>query len=227
MSTASRRLGAKVLVLALLCLASQARAQAPNQPPAGPSVGFNGSLGTKAALLVIDGNPRTVQVGATVDGVRLVSIEDGQATIEVGGRRKSLQLGATHARIGGSSTSGRQIVMSVGEGGHFRPLGTINGHSVRFLVDTGASSIALGATDARRMNLRIDATRVVEANTANGVARGYIVTLDSVRIGDVEVRRVDAIVLPVDMPYILLGNTFLNRFQMKRENDLLTLDLRY
>ena len=52
------------------------------------------------------------------------------------------------------------------------------------------------------------------------------VALNSVRIGDVQVYNVEAVVLPVQMDAILLGNSFLTRFQMKRENDRLTLELR-
>ena len=54
----------------------------------------------------------------------------------------------------------------------------------------------------------------------------YKASLDVVRIGDVQVYNVDAVVLPQQMPFILLGNSFLTRFQMKRENDRLTLDKR-
>jgi aspartyl protease family protein len=63
--------------------------------------------------------------------------------------------------------------------------------------------------------------------TANGAVPTWQIKLPSVRIGDVEVRDVDASVLPADMPFILLGNSFLDRFQMKRENEQMTLERRY
>ena len=63
--------------------------------------------------------------------------------------------------------------------------------------------------------------------TANGVVPGWLIRLDSVRVGDVEVFGVDGIVSQQPMPYVLLGNSFLNRFQMKRENDQMVLDRRY
>ena len=63
--------------------------------------------------------------------------------------------------------------------------------------------------------------------TANGVAQGWRLKLASVRVGDVEVYDVDAIVMPQAMPFVLLGNSFLTRFQMKRDNDQMTLDKRY
>lgn len=64
-------------------------------------------------------------------------------------------------------------------------------------------------------------------STANGNAQGFQVKLDSVRIGEVEVLNVDAVVMPQAMPFMLLGNSFLNRFQMLRDNDQLTLTKKY
>ncbi|WP_382328783.1 TIGR02281 family clan AA aspartic protease [Hydrogenophaga sp. UC242_50] len=63
--------------------------------------------------------------------------------------------------------------------------------------------------------------------TANGRVVGHQVQLDSVRVGDAQVYGVAAIVLPQPMNYILLGNSFLTRFQMQRHNDQLTLEKRY
>jgi aspartyl protease family protein len=65
------------------------------------------------------------------------------------------------------------------------------------------------------------------SRTANGDTPIFRTTLPSVRIGDVQVYDVEAVVSPSPMPYILLGNSYLSRFQMKRENDVMTLDLRY
>ena len=64
-------------------------------------------------------------------------------------------------------------------------------------------------------------------STANGTVPAWRVTLASVRIGDVEVYDVDAVVAPQPMPYILLGNSFLTRFQMKRDNDQMVLERRF
>jgi len=64
-------------------------------------------------------------------------------------------------------------------------------------------------------------------STANGNAQGFQVKLDSVRIGEVELLNVDAVVIPQAMPFMLLGNSFLNRFQMLRDNDQLSLTKKY
>ena len=80
---------------------------------------------------------------------------------------------------------------------------------------------------AQRINLDFRRGQRVQVSTANGVAIGHVVRLDSVRVGDAQVFGVSAIVLPQPMPYVLLGNTFLTRFQMQRNNDQLTLERRY
>jgi len=192
------------------------------------SVSMGGSLGNNA-LLVIDGKPRNVAVGATVAGVKLVSVSGNDAIVEVAGKRVALSLGGAQVNLGGkqSEGSGRQIVLTADGAGHFYTGGTINGKTVRFVVDTGATSVALGQDDADRIGLDYKNGQRGLSRTANGVVPFYRTTLGSVRIGDVQVYNVEASVLPAQMGHILLGNTFLTRFQMKRENDVLTLDMRY
>ena len=194
------------------------------------SVSFNGSLGQKAALLLIDGEPRTVAVGNVVAGVKLISLEDNRASVEYGGRRHVLMLGASPGRVGEATPapfSGRQIVLSAGPGGHFTTNGAINGQATQFLVDTGATSISISQVEAERMGLRFREGRRLMTQTANGAVPAYQVQLASVRVGDVEVRNVDAIVIPGQMSHVLLGNSYLNRFQMRRDNESLSLELRY
>lgn len=193
-------------------------------------VSFNGSLGAKSALLLIDGEPRTVPVGETVRGVKLLSLADAQAVVEIKGRRVNLVLGASPGRVGdgaAAANTGRKIVLSSGHGGHFTTVGNINGHSTQFLVDTGATAISISQSEAERMGLRYREGRRTMTQTANGIIPAYALMLDTVRIGDVEVRGIEAIVVPSQMSHVLLGNSFLTRFQMKRDNDVLTLDLRY
>jgi aspartyl protease family protein len=192
------------------------------------SVSMGGSLGHNA-LLVIDGKPRNVAVGATVAGVKLVSVSANDAVVEVGGKRVALQLGGAQVNLGGkqSEGSGKQIVLTADGAGHFFTAGTINGKAVRFVVDTGATTVALSQDEADRLGLDYKSGQRGLTRTANGVAPFYRVALASLRIGDVQVYNVDATVSPAAMPFILLGNSYLTRFQMKRENDVMTLDLRY
>lgn len=212
---------ALALLLSTLTLAGAAGAQ---------SVSFNGSLGQKAALLLIDGQPATVPLGQRVRGVKLLGLEGDQATVELeGGRRQTLMLGATPGRVGSGEAAGsaRRIVLSSGPGGHFISQGSINGQVTQFLVDTGATTVSLAQVEAERLGLKYREGRRVMTQTANGVVPAHVLQLSSVRVGEVEVHNVDAIVVPGQMSHVLLGNSFLNRFQMQRDNDTLTLQLRY
>ena len=201
-----------------LALLSSAAAQA-------QSVSMAGSLGTRA-LLVIDGKPRQVAVGTTVEGVKLVSVTNNDAVVEVGGKRVALLLGGSPTNLGGAASAGTgdRIVLTSVSGGHFVTSGTVNGSAVRFFVDTGATTITMGAADAERIGIDYKRGQLGYTSTANGVIPAYRVVLSSVRIGDVQVYNVEATVLPSSMPYMLLGNSFLDRFQMRRENDRLTLE---
>ena len=189
---------------------------------------MGGSLGSNA-LLVIDGKPRSVAVGATVEGIRLVSVTGNDAVVEIQGKRVLLRLGDAQVNLGGKASEGggKQIVLTAQSGGHFHANGAINGQSVRFMVDTGATMVAMDKYEAERLGLDYKNGRRGITRTANGDMPVYATKLASVRIGDVQVYNVDAVVSPAPMPYILLGNSFLTRFQMKRENDVMTLDLRY
>jgi len=208
------------LVAALaLFLAATAAAQ---------TVSMSGSLGSNA-LLVIDGKPRNVAVGSTVQGVRLVSVTGGDAVVEVQGKRFTLRLGDAQVNLGGKASEGggKRIVLTAQGGGHFNTTGTINGKSVNFVVDTGATMVSMDQYEADRLGVDWKNGRRGMSRTANGDTPFFLTKLASVRIGDVQVYDVDAVVLPTPMPFILLGNSYLTRFQMKRENDVMTLDLRY
>lgn len=192
------------------------------------SVSLSGRLGDKA-LLVIDGTPRTVASGATVQGVKLVAVGDNNATVEVGGKRIVLNMGGAQVNLGGAAGDGggTRIVLTATSGGHFVAAGSINGQAVRFLVDTGATNVSMSEQDARRLGIDFAKGQRGLANTANGQVVAHRVSLGSVRVGDVTLYNVDATVVPAPIDPILLGNSFLSRFQMKRENDTLTLDKRY
>jgi aspartyl protease family protein len=193
------------------------------------SVALQGMLGSKA-LLIVDGSPpRSVAVGESHKGVTVISTLGDQALVEIAGKRHTLRVGEAPASVGaaGPAPRGNRIVIPAGSGGHFVTQGAINGQAVRFVVDTGATSISMGVSEAQRLGLDYRKGELGLAGTANGNVTMYRLKLASVRIGDVEVYDVDASVLPNSMPVILLGNSFLTRFQMKRENDLLVLERRY
>ena len=221
---------AATLALFVGCLvaAGSAWPQTPASSPAAATrrVAVSGSMGERA-VLVIDGQLRTLSPGATERGVRFIGLAGGEAQVEIDGRRVLLRLGAgplalAEAKGGGGS----QIVLPAGLGGHFTTSGSINGRPVEFIVDTGATAVSMSQADADRIGLVYRNGRRGLTQTANGAIPVNFVTLNSVRIGDVEVYNIEAAVMPAPMSHVLLGNSFLTRFQMKRENDTLTLEKR-
>ena len=206
-----------LIALALILIPYEAGAQ---------EVGLAGILGSKAMLMINGGEPQAVPVGQTVDGVRLISIQGDQVVIEIGGKKRALRVGQHAVGAVGGDGSGKIVMVADGQG-HFLTTGTVNGTSVRFLVDTGATMISLGATDARRIGVDFNRGQKALTNTANGQAVVSKVQLDTVRIGDVTLHNVDALIHQTDMPVALLGMSFLNRMEMQRDGHTMTLKKRY
>jgi aspartyl protease family protein len=187
---------------------------------------FNG----KAVVVVDGGKPRTLALGeSTPEGVKLLSANSESALVELNCQRQTLRLGEG-TRVGASAASERsgQVTLTADARGHFLTTGAINGVSVRFLVDTGATSIALSTSEAKRLGINYLSGQRAYTSTANGTIPIYLLNLDSVRVGDITVNNVEAAVLDgAGLNIALLGMSFLNRMQMKRDGDSLTLLKRY
>lgn len=190
-------------------------------------VGLAGLFPGKALLTINGGSPRIVAVGVKTDeGVKVVAIEGETATLEVDGKKRVLRVGqnvASQASTGGQQTA----VLTADAQGHFLTTGNINGTTLRFMVDTGASMVSLGASDARRIGIDPSKGQVGYSQTANGVTQVSRVKLDTVRVGDIVLNNVDALVHPHDMPFALLGMSFLNRMEMQRSGGTMTLKKSY
>jgi aspartyl protease family protein len=149
--------------------------------------------------------------------VKLVAASSESAVFEVAGERRTLAVGEGAAVANTAPARGGDIVTLFSDSrGHFTTVGVVNGVSLRFLVDTGATSVVLSSADARRAGVNyLGGTRVL-TQTANGVVPVYAVKIDSLRIGEITVNNVDASVIEGDkLPIALLGMSFLNRMEMK------------
>lgn len=187
-------------------------------------VGVVGLLPGKA-ILVIDGERKTLSVGSSHAGVKLLAIEGNGARVEVAGKQRRLTIGQhVYASAGGSSGS---ATLTADARGHFLTEGSINGASVRFLVDTGATLIGLGRGDAMKVGIDWQRGQPGVAMTANGATRVWKVTLDQVRIGSITLHNVDALVHEHDLPIALLGMSFLSRMEMQHQGSTLQLRQRY
>jgi aspartyl protease family protein len=189
-------------------------------------VGVVGLFPGKAVLVINGGNPRTLSVGTKVDDVKLIGVEQNAATLEFDGKRHRLAIGQ-HAFTGTGGGGEQAITLVADVRGHFITTGTINGATIPLMVDTGATTIALGASHARRANVDLRNARTVPIQTANGITQAWLVSLNTVRVGDVTLHSVEATVAGHDMPHALLGMSFLNRMEMKRDGETMTLRKRY
>jgi aspartyl protease family protein len=208
----------RLLPVALALAATAAAAQ---------TVVLAGTMGRKA-LLVIDGQAATLAVGESAGGVTLLQLDAGQAVVQQRGATATLRLGGAPARLQGTTApaGGREIVIPVGLGGHYTTGGAINGRPAQFMVDTGATLVALSQAEAERIGLPWRSGERALTQTANGPVPVHRVSLASVRVGEVELNNVGAVVVPAAMPYVLLGNSFLSRFQLRRDSDVLRLELK-
>ena len=185
-----------------------------------------GILGGKALMVSGSNAPRAVAPGESIDGVRVVSVSRESVVIESVGGRETLHLGAEPVSVGTHGSAPQQLTLYADARGHFVSGGQINGRPVQYMVDTGATAVSLGRAEAERLGIRVQQGQPVRMQTANGVAEGWRVRLDSVRIGALEQRGVEAIITSEPMPYVLLGNSFLKPYEMTRKGNELLLQKR-
>jgi aspartyl protease family protein len=197
-------------------------------PALATEVSLVGLFSGKALVVIDGGKPRSIPVGSpTTEGVKLLSVEEGAAQFEIDGRRQRLSVGQHAVSTGSDDRAAASANLTADVNGHFFAVGTINGVPVRFLVDTGATLIAMGAKDAARANVDYLKGQPAMAMTANGPTRTWRVTLNSVRVGDIMLNQVEAAVHENDLPIVLLGMSFLNRMEMRRDGQTMTLKKRF
>ena len=185
---------------------------------------FNG----KAMVSINAGNPRVLSVGQTSpEGVKLLSANSSVAIFEIDGKKRTLNLGQSisTAQVSGTRPS---IKLEADGGGHFTAHGSINGRPMKFLVDTGATSIAFSSAQAQALGINLEKAQRGAVTTASGHVRSYNVVLNNVKVGDISLNLVEAVIID-SMPgdTALLGNSFLSRLEMRREGTVLTLTKNY
>ena len=205
--------------IAVFCLLAASTAAAAD-------VSLVGTFESKAAILSIDaGAPKTIKVGQAFGGVTVVSVEKDRATVEIDGKRRTLVRGQTYSTSGASGP--QSVTLAAGAGGHVLAEGMVNGGAVRFVVDTGASLVALPGSDAIRLGIDYRKGEAGTIQTAAGPTPAYRVKLNTVRVGGIELNNIDGVVIENGLPVALLGMSFLNRVEMKQESGRMTMIRRY
>lgn len=197
--------------------------------PAGATeVNVIGLFPGKAVVVIDRGAPRTLSAGQrTAEGVLLIASDSRSATLEIDGKREIRELGQ-HAESAALTGALQSVTLAADGNGHFTAEGQVNGARVRFLVDTGATLVTLSASEAQRLGIDYKRGQQLVSQTANGQVLVYRVRLDSVAVGALTLTAVDAVVHEsAGLDVSLLGMSFLNRTEMRREGGSLTLTKRY
>lgn len=208
-----------IALLLLLACALPARAA---------DVALIGVIGDRAAVIAVDGGePKTIRLGQTWNGIKVIAVAKTQATVEMEGKQRVLQLGQHHRGAPPADTR-QTVTLSADARGHFFTEATVNDQPMRFVVDTGASVVVLSGADAGRLGLDYRKGKRAAMQTANGATTGYFVKLDRIRVGGIELSSVDAVVLEEGLgSFGLLGMSFLNRVEMRRDGEKMELIRRF
>ena len=180
------------------------------------------------AVAEINGKQRVLKVGKrSPEGVLLISADSTKAVAEIDGQQRELTLDKS---IGGSYAAPPkpEIRIASGQNGHYRTPGRINNRPVSFMVDTGASFVAMNDHQAQSLGLQFRRGQVMDVGTANGTTRGYKVMLYNVSVGEVTVNNVEAVVIEgFNQNDILLGNSYLSRIDMRVDQGVLVLQTKF
>jgi len=201
---------AGMLLLPGLCLATEVRVVAV-------------TAGQSADIVIEHGAPVTLEIGETVEGVTLLRVDRRGAVVRIDGITKTLPLVAAPSS-GTGDPGNATVTLAANAQGQFLTSGAINGRSMRFVVDTGADLTTLSRAEAQRIGLDYRGGTPALVSTVNGMVNGWRMSLDSVRVGDITVRNVEAIVVDNDtLPMGLLGMSFLGRCDMQGHGSTLVL----
>jgi aspartyl protease family protein len=186
---------------------------------------FNG----KAVLVINKGKPKTLSAGQTSDeGVKLISSDSTKAVVEIEGKRRELGMGQAASIAGAANSLPGSVTMYADSLGHHFTEGQINGVTLKFLVDTGATTIAMNSGDAKYAGIDYKKGERIQVETANGITSAYRVVINTLKLGSLVLNQVDGVVVEGGSPaVVLLGMSALNRLEMKNEGIALILTKKY
>ncbi len=188
-----------------------------------------GLFSGKAVIAVNGSAPQTISAGQTKNGVKLISADSESATFLVEGKQQTLKMGQAASVAGGSvSANNSPVSLYADQAGHFFGNLSINGASLKYVVDTGATTVALNSGDAKFAKIDYEKGERINMSTANGEVSAYLVKLNTLKVGTIILNNIDATVNEGGSPtVVLLGMSALNRLDMKRENSIMTLSKKY
>ncbi len=177
------------------------------------------------AMLEVNGKNLLLHAGKEKQGYTLVSTDtyEQKAVIIINGSEDSYSLGS-HIGGGYAQPSVKEVRLVSNGHGSYLSGGLINNQSVNFLVDTGASNVAMSQSIAASLGIDFEKAQKVVAFTAAGQKEAWRVKLDSVAIGGITLRNVDGMVVSGEgPPVILLGMSFLKQLEISQQDNLMVL----
>jgi aspartyl protease family protein len=188
-----------------------------------------GLFSNKAIVTINAGAPRSLSAGQMVDGVKLISADSESAIFLVDGKRQTLKMGQAASVISSTGpVNNDPVSLYADQAGHFFGQLTVNGVSLKYLVDTGATTVAFNSGDAKYAKIDYEKGQKVKVSTASGFANAYLVKLNTLKVGTIILNNVEATVVEGGFPQlVLLGMSALNRMEMKRDNSIMTLTKKY
>lgn len=196
---------------------------------ANTQVNVVGLFNNKAVVTINGGTPQSLSAGQTKNGVKLISADSQSATFMIEGKSQVLKMGqAVSVAANSGSEINSPVSLYADSRGHFYGNLTINGASLKYVVDTGASAVAMNSGDAKFAKIDYENGEKVTLSTANGEVGAYLVKLNTLKIGTIVLNNIEAIVTDGGSPpYVLLGMSALNRMEMKRDSSIMTLTKKY
>ena len=186
------------------------------------------ALFSNKAMLQINGKNHVMNKGDRVNGVTLISANGRQAKVRFdNGLEKPLGLNQS-IQQGYKKPTNKKLTLYANKSGMFNLAGRVNGQRAQFLVDTGATFVAISSVEAEKLNLSYINAPKGMAKTANEIVPVWNITLDSVTVGNIKVPQVKAVVLKGDLPRpILLGMSFLEHLKMERNGSAMVLEQKF
>ena len=178
-------------------------------------------------VLMIDGEQQIIKQGAEKLGVKYIKKSADSVVLEINGKQTHFKMGSSISLNFVKPDVTRKSIYA-DRRGMFKTTGSINGQSVQFLVDTGATTIAMSSIEAKRLNIsyRLNGKQTT-TRTASGIAKAYLVNLKVVKVGVIEQKNVKGIVIAGAFPkQVLLGMTFLNRLKVEKSGNVMVLESR-
>jgi len=178
-------------------------------------------------VLMIDGKQTIVRQGEASEGVRYIKPVGEDVMLEIDGKQKIYKMGMAVSTSFAKPEVKRKTIYANNRG-MFLSVGSINGQAIRFLVDTGATTIAMSSIQAKKLNIKYRLEgKETTARTASGIAKAYRVNLKSVKVGGILQKNVVGLVIDGAFPKeILLGMSFLNRLKVEKNGGIMTLESR-